>query len=208
MRWIEKPAPSMATPADSEQLVSHRSAWILTRLLVIAAGLVASSCSDDSSNGHNPARDAAVIDAAGNGDRDAGALDAGPADAGQGDADRMDAEPADAASQDAAPVASCTDIDSQECFSNLDCPDLATRCENVGSETDPVACCVTGPRGTGQAGQPCLSENDCASAVCIEHNGQQVCSTSCNGPEDCPEGMKNCILVAFSGSDDKWCFPQ
>ncbi len=180
--------------------------WWLVCLL--AMGLVA--CSDDSSGTNQgpdaAGRDAAVRDAA----LDASlGLDAGGVDSGvQSDASGGDGSVTDAGQVDAGPLSACSDIGALACFSNLDCPDQSTRCENVGTETDPVACCVTGVRGTGQAGDDCDSENDCASAVCIEHDTVRVCSTTCNSEQDCPDGMKNCIFIAFSNSDDKWCLPE
>ena len=104
-------------------------------------------------------------------------------------------------------VTSCASIGSKECFANVECG-ADQRCKNVGTETDPVACCVPGPRGTKAAGELCASEDDCASGVCIAKNGPSRCSKDCTSAADCPTGMKDCIAIAMSGSPLKWCFPE
>ncbi len=108
---------------------------------------------------------------------------------------------------DGGPVRSCEEVAGTDCFSNYDCPETM-RCENVGPSAQPVPCCVVGSRGTGRVGEPCTSENDCASGVCVEQEGSGLCSDVCTGPEDCPAAMGRCIFVALSGSNDKWCFPE
>jgi len=107
---------------------------------------------------------------------------------------------------DIGPVSSCDELNAISCFANAEC-DGAERCENAGTELDPVSCCVPGPRGTGQAGSLCDSENDCESGVCISGSGDGMCSKTCETEADCPDGMKDCTYIAFSGSDDDWCFP-
>ncbi|HQK19570.1 MAG TPA: hypothetical protein PLJ27_19080 [Polyangiaceae bacterium] len=107
---------------------------------------------------------------------------------------------------DIGPVSSCSELSTNECFSNKDCVDTL-RCSNAGTETDPVPCCVSGPRGTGKAGTPCKSENDCESGVCIEGTSKQLCSKACSSNDDCPDGMKDCRYIWGSGSSDDWCFP-
>ncbi len=108
---------------------------------------------------------------------------------------------------DVGPVSSCDELGAIACFSNGECEDTK-RCENAGTEVDPVPCCVPGPRGTGQAGSPCDNENDCESGVCISGSGEGMCSKTCESEEDCPDGMKDCTYIAFSGSDDDWCLPS
>ena len=111
----------------------------------------------------------------------------------------------DLATADADP---CAVANSVSCFANLDC-DAARRCENVGNDTDPLACCVTGARGTKAAGELCTGENDCESGVCIAKGaGESRCSRDCTGPSDCPVGMQRCMPIAFSGSPLSWCFPE
>ncbi|MBI5534324.1 MAG: hypothetical protein HY898_16490 [Deltaproteobacteria bacterium] len=106
-----------------------------------------------------------------------------------------------------APVSSCSEIaGSKDCFANKDCP-ADRKCANAGTETNPVPCCVVGARGTGAAGQTCAGENDCESGVCIAGSGPYMCSKDCTSAADCPDGMKDCKEIAFSGSADKWCFP-
>ena len=102
---------------------------------------------------------------------------------------------------------SCSEIGATKCFSNLACA-ANERCQSLDG-AGVVVCCITGPRGTKQAGDPCSSESDCASAVCIaKGSGPSVCSKDCQSAADCPTGMKDCKTVAFSGSPHKWCFPQ
>ncbi|MCA9564020.1 MAG: hypothetical protein KC561_11050 [Myxococcales bacterium] len=100
-------------------------------------------------------------------------------------------------------IQSCDEISATDCFSNYDC-DAEEVCNNQGSEVFPVACCVPGTRGDGEAGDNCQVENDCETAVCIEG----VCSDTCESVENCPENMPTCAPIAFSGSDDDWCFPE
>lgn len=104
-------------------------------------------------------------------------------------------------------VADCAAIGATSCFGNVDCA-AERRCENVGSELEPLACCVPGARGTGAAGAPCDGELDCASAVCVAGSGPALCSKDCASAADCPVGMKRCIPIAMSGSELQWCFPE
>jgi len=180
-------------------------------LLTCTLGLAA--CSDDSpdgaagAGGSQPGNDAAAgsagtAGAAGSAGT-AGAAGGAGEDAGTDAAVEIDGS-SGASGEDAAvgPVGSCSELSTTDCFSNLDCP-AERRCQNAGTELDPVPCCVPGARGTGAAGTSCTLELDCESAVCIEG----LCSKTCTKDEDCPEGMKSCIPIAFSGSDDNWCFP-
>lgn len=111
---------------------------------------------------------------------------------------RIDAQP----SPDSVTPTSCAEIGTTECFSNYDCADGSTRCEQVGGEQGPV-CCVKGVRGTGKAGTPCQGESDCASSLCLDN----VCTDRCTSADQCPTMFKSCIEIAFSGSSDKWCVP-
>lgn len=105
----------------------------------------------------------------------------------------------------------CAPLGANECFSNDDCL-IERRCEEVdvgGGEL--WACCVIGARGTLEAGETCTDQNQCASAVCISvgttmDNGR--CSKPCVTAQDCPVGMQDCKLIAFSNSDTRWCFPE
>lgn len=115
-------------------------------------------------------------------------------------------EAASDVANDVGPVDSCDEIGSKSCFANNEC-ETDRRCENVGTETLPVACCVPGLRGSGEAGTACDDENDCVSGVCISGNGPFLCSDTCDTEADCPDGMKDCTPIAFSGSDDMWCLP-
>lgn len=138
--------------------------------------------------------------------RDGGTLaDLATADRGRPDAaapDRGTAKP-----DLGGPVSSCSAIGSSECFGNVDCA-AGQRCENVGTPSSPVPCCVSGARGTGQAGASCTGELDCQSGVCIAKSGPYRCSRTCQSAADCPAGMKDCKFIAFSGSSHRWCFPE
>ena len=118
------------------------------------------------------------------------------------DAATSDAAIADSASPDA--------ISETTCFSNQDC-ELSQRCENIGSDENPDVRCVSGERGTLAAGENCdpgLGELQCASSICIDASAESFCSETCTGDETCPEGMQRCIYIAYSDSNDMWCFPE
>lgn len=140
-----------------------------------------------------------------NGDA-AQAEDGGNGDSGQG----ADGAIADAPRPDWQGVTDCSEIGAISCFSNLDCAE-ANRCQNVGTELDPVPCCIAGQRGTVEPGQDCdegEGETQCDTAICITNSSGSRCSTTCQGPNDCPQGMQSCTFIAFSESDDMWCFPE
>ncbi|MCK5798911.1 MAG: hypothetical protein KAI47_17080 [Deltaproteobacteria bacterium] len=106
-----------------------------------------------------------------------------------------------------ADATSCAEASAKDCFSNLDCP-TERRCQSLDG-AGAVVCCLPGARGTKQAGETCTQETDCASAVCIGKGASaSVCSKDCASADDCPAGMKDCKAIAFSGSAQKWCFPQ
>ncbi len=144
----------------------------------------------------SPGADAEMPDAGGDAAQEDGVstVDASP------DAGVPDAQP------DHGLVGSCGDIGAADCFGNNECAS-ADRCENVGDEANPVPCCVPGVRGTGTAGDACVSENDCDSGVCVAGNGASLCSKTCATADDCPATMKDCTYIAFSGSNDAWCLP-
>ena len=153
--------------------------------LVLFVALVAPACSDDV----QPAVADAAVDR-GQGDDAVSPLDTTSADLFKGDA------------------STCAELSSTECFANVDCA-AAQRCQNVGSEALPLACCVPGARGTKAAGEPCSNENECASAVCIARGTTgHRCSMDCTKDSDCPVGMQQCISISFSGSPLSWCFPE
>jgi hypothetical protein len=108
-------------------------------------------------------------------------------------------------------VESCEEFGSSDCFANNDCAEDA-RCENVGSDEAPLACCISGERGSLQTGDSCdtaTGQQECASSLCISRDGDDTayCSGECQSDADCPETMPSCISVAFSDSDSMWCFP-
>lgn len=106
------------------------------------------------------------------------------------------------------PYASCAEAGATDCFSNYDCPDASTRCENVGTVSEQVPCCVPGARGTGELGAPCTSEHDCKSSLCVElDGGVSLCSDTCTSENECIAEMPECYPVAFSGSDLDFCLP-
>lgn len=105
-------------------------------------------------------------------------------------------------------IEACSDIGAADCFTNYDCAD-DQRCENQGTADFAVPCCVTGDRGTAGVGAPCLGENDCASSLCVEGGVcGGICSDRCDSPDECPAELSQCIPIAFSGSDDKFCLPR
>lgn len=106
-------------------------------------------------------------------------------------------------------IQSCEAIGAKKCFSNNACEE-GQRCENVGTSSVPVACCVAGERGDKEAGEPCTEtagETECKSSVCISGPGGSFCSRICESKEDCPPNMQDCRAVMFSESEHKWCFP-
>lgn len=95
-----------------------------------------------------------------------------------------------------------------DCFSNYDCPDPGTRCENQGTPDLAVPCCVPGARGTGAVGDPCAGENDCKSSLCFEIGSANVCTDVCQSAAACPmPPFQSCGPIQFSGSNDKFCLP-
>jgi hypothetical protein len=102
---------------------------------------------------------------------------------------------------------SCGELGAVDCFTNYDCA-AAERCQNVGTADLPVACCVPGERGAGVLGDPCASEADCKSSLCIEVGVcGGTCTDECTDPSVCPPEMPQCIPIAFSGSDMMFCTP-
>ncbi|MCU0700592.1 MAG: hypothetical protein MUC96_29130 [Myxococcaceae bacterium] len=58
------------------------------------------------------------------------------------------------------------------------------------------AFCVVGARGTGVPGTVCTTEQDCASALCVEaRDGGSRCSRLCSAPTDCPPELPRCLSV-------------
>jgi hypothetical protein len=165
--------------STSPRLTHAPSLPLLVALLSSMLGL--SACSDDASPADTGAR------------LEAGADTSAP-DLSLGDLFRSDA-------------GTCAELSATDCFSNLDCSS-DRRCQSLDG-VGLVVCCLPGPRGTKAAGDPCTGAIECASAVCIA-KGQDpsVCSKDCQSEADCPTGMKDCKTIAFSGSPQKWCFPQ
>lgn len=121
-----------------------------------------------------------------------------------------DGSSADASSSSSGgPIMACADIGATDCFSNYDCPDLATRCENQTTAGDEIPCCVPGARGAGEAGDPCTGENDCKSSLCIDDGGSaEFCTDVCSSLAECPmPPFESCAPIAFSGSNDDFCLP-
>jgi hypothetical protein len=81
------------------------------------------------------------------------------------------------------------------CFSNYDCPTGFT-CKSMGS----TVACVAGPRGTGMPGAPCTTEQDCASALCVEDaTGGFRCSDLCRTAQTCPAELPRCVSLGTDG---------
>jgi hypothetical protein len=101
-----------------------------------------------------------------------------------------------------APTPFCGAIDAAACFSNDDCKNPSDRCHLLDIDAGvPVICCAHGPRGTLEAGAPCASLDDCASAVCAQTETFEVyaCSGHCNKDSDCPAVLPTCVMVNPSG---------
>lgn len=176
----------------------------------VAAVVGLAGCDDDDGGGGGAADAAATDGALPGADRGLTPDTGGPLDATPTPdvAPSADAAPDAGSPVDAAPTADggLVCAGGEGCFSNNECP-ADQRCANVGTDEDPVTCCVVGARGQLPAGADCSDgdgERTCASAICID----DLCSTTCGGPEDCPVGMRSCMPIAFSGSDDSWCFPE
>jgi hypothetical protein len=101
----------------------------------------------------------------------------------------------DAAVAVQADAAACATPADCPCFTNYDCPPTHA-CKTNGS----LVACVAGPRGTGRAGVPCTSEQDCASALCVEDSeGGHRCSDLCRMAEMCPMELPRCVVVNGEG---------
>ncbi len=114
-----------------------------------------------------------------------------------------DVAPGDAAPVDAAPLDAQVDAQVDAgmssgtvCSFNRECPDNE-RC--LCDEVTGCACTI-GPRGTGVAGEPCTTGDDCASAVCLEGpNDDLVCTEECEDETTCPANLPQCLPIAFVG---------
>ncbi len=176
----------------------------MDRALAVVIALVAAACGDSTgtggagANGGSPTQGGSPVEGGG-GAGSGGVPSTGGA--GQGGC------PSGGAPGQGGAIASCDDIGATACFINDDCP-ADQRCENASTADEPVPCCQTGPRGTGPLGAPCVSENDCASSLCIE-GGQcgGICTDTCSSPADCPADLPQCIPIAFSGSNEDFCLP-
>lgn len=100
----------------------------------------------------------------------------------------------------------CSEIGAADCFSNYDCASELV-CENVSASELEIPCCVAGVRGTKASGEPCVSESDCESGVCIARNeGPELCSARCNsGDPACSGVASECVTLPFV--PDSWCVP-
>lgn len=101
--------------------------------------------------------------------------------------------PADAAQQ-AIDAALCVTPADCPCFSNYDCPPT-----HVCRSVDATVACVAGTRGTGAAGSTCTSEDDCASALCVEAATGMRCSDICRSAQTCPAELPRCISLGDDG---------
>ena len=104
------------------------------------------------------------------------------------------------------PIMSCDEIMAKSCFSNMDCTSSDDRCEDKGTSDNPVACCVPGERGTGQAGDPCTKTIDCESGACVYGmSGNTLCSPPCTSDGDCPADIPTCVAIAPSAGTGSFC---
>jgi hypothetical protein len=104
-------------------------------------------------------------------------------------------------------ITACSDVGAEDCFSNLECTSPDTRCEAVGAEGAKLPCCVPGPRGQGGGGDPCASENDCATGLCIQTGGASLCSPTCTSAQDCPALLPKCEEINPLLGQGSFCFP-
>lgn len=127
-----------------------------------------------------------------------------PVDAGIHDGGTVPAD-AEVVEFDAATLV-CDGPGACECFSNYDCP--ATHACTSLDETGENVWCLEGPRGTGEAGDPCEDETDCESALCVEGDGGQFyCSDLCETADTCPDELPECLYIGF-GIDESICAPS
>jgi len=177
---------------------------------VVAVGLMAlSAC-----QGEGPAGPAGLGGTGATGAGGSGPGGAGPGGTGSGATAGGGSGPGGAASGGSggaggsAAIESCADISATECFSNYDCSNAATRCQNMGTSDWPVACCVNGARGQGALGHPCTNENDCASSLCLETTPQWLCSDRCPDlPAQCIAALPNCVAIPVTGGSFSFCSP-
>lgn len=175
----------------------------LQRLQPVAALLcllapLHTGCGDDTGGGQGGASSSSSTTGSGGASTSSGAGGAGGA-TGQGGGGGGGA---------GGPYASCAEAGATDCFSNYDCPDASTRCENVGTASEQVPCCVPGARGTGELGATCTNENDCKSSLCIEIDPQtSVCTDACTNEDICAAPLPECTYIFGSGSDDDFCMP-
>ena len=108
--------------------------------------------------------------------------------------------PSDAAPTDSVqPVPDAAPPVDQSAGSEVDAP------SDAGSRTSPdddvvSAACAD---GAGCFGDPCETDDDCYSGVCIEHLGDTVCSKTCS--EECPVGWTCEQMVGPSGDPTFIC---
>jgi hypothetical protein len=100
-------------------------------------------------------------------------------------------------------LTSCQDIDAAACYSNAEC-ESSDHCtwnpQITNLDQVAITCCVLGPRGTGDAGAPCMTMDDCWSGVCAYTPSALVCSAPCTGKADaldptCPAQLPWCVPV-------------
>jgi len=77
---------------------------------------------------------------------------------------------------------------------------VVSECDEGYFQVSPFQCVV--PPDT--TCQPCLTEQDCFGAPCVEIDGNLRCAIECTDDEDCADGN---VCAAFSGSGDL-CQPQ
>ncbi len=195
-------------------------------IAILSLSVTALACSDDSS-GNNDNNTSGVTDAADDTATDTPTDTSGSTDTGDESDTTTSTDTGDDTSEDDTGSGedtgsgddtgsggdaggTCDERGGSTCFSNFDCVD-GRICKNIGTDDEPDPCCILGERGTKSAGETCnpdTGEEECASAICIEGDSQALCSTRCDGVEDCPDGMKDCKSIAFSGTPDKFCFPE
>jgi hypothetical protein len=100
-------------------------------------------------------------------------------------------------STDGGVLDACADLDAT-CFSNADCTDPTTHC-TVPTNADPtlpITCCLSGARGTAEAGVPCTALDDCQTAICAyTPSGTFYCSGPCSADSQCPMELPSCVTI-------------
>jgi hypothetical protein len=106
------------------------------------------------------------------------------------------------------PITDCKMLSTNQCFSNDDCSSASDRCEDKGTTDAPVSCCLPGARGTGMAGTPCKTTNDCVTTCVFDASDNLLCSKPCTADTDCPASLPTCITLNTGIGTGSFCGPS